>query len=108
MAGVMSAACVAPGELHTRIAGLVADVDGIDMSDRRDAVAFKRAALLKPAPVEQAKDGSQNRDPANEKDAGKRSASKGHGSDYRTERLIANELKNVYGDTICMNAGHAT
>jgi len=54
----------------------VADGDGIDTGDRRD--------------------------PANEENAGKRSATEGHGTDYRTERSIANPAKNVYGDTICM------
>ena len=108
MAGVKGAARIAPSELGAGIAGLVADGDGIDTGDRRAPLAFKHVALFKPVPVEQAKDGSQNRDPANEEDAGKRSASEGHGTDYRTERSIANPAKNVYGDTICMNAGHAT
>ena len=108
MAGVIGAACVAPGELGAGIASLVADGDGIDTGDRRDPLAFKHVALFKPVPVEQAKDGSQNRDPANEEDADKRSASKSHGSDYRTEQSIANAAKNVYDNAICMNAGCAT
>jgi len=105
---MVGSVCIHPGQLHAGVASLVADDDPIDMGDRHNALAFKQMALFKPVPVEQPKDGSQNRDPANKKNAEKRCASKGHQPDYRTIRAIANAAKNVYGYAICMKAGHAT